>query len=142
MDHIYRRDSFFPFYPDDSLIVVWNILLIFMLICILIIVPFRVCFVVDNEDWIILDYLFDSFFVIDMVLNFITAYYDEQGKFVHSYQQIAISYLTSNFCIDFLALFPFNYLNIEEIQDYNKLFRLMRLPRIYKLYKVIKINKM
>lgn len=51
-----------------------------------IVVPYRVSFKdFDDINWIIIDTIFDLFFLTDIILNFLTAFIDEDGKLVYKY---------------------------------------------------------
>lgn len=49
----------------------------------------------------------DVSFVLDIYLNFRTAYCDEEGKLVRDAKRIAFTYLKSWFLVDFISIFPF-----------------------------------
>lgn len=47
------------------------------------VIPFRVAFVeVDSDEWIIFDYVVDAIFMFDILINFFSAYYDEEENIV------------------------------------------------------------
>lgn len=52
-----------------------------MLILTAIITPVRVCFVDDSDsnNWFTLDLFFDIYFGCDIIMNFISAYYDHNS---------------------------------------------------------------
>ena len=57
----------------------------------------------------IIDILIDVLFIVDMLLNLRTVYYDEEGQLVLQPRTIYRKYLCSHwFVIDFLAVFPFD----------------------------------
>ena len=58
----------------------------------------------ENNNWKIYDYITDVLFGIDLILNFITAYYDEENNVVKDMKKIARNYLTGWFTIDVIAL--------------------------------------
>ena len=58
----------------------------------------------ENDNWKIYDYITDVLFGIDLILNFITAYYDEENNVVKDMKKIARNYLTGWFTIDVIAL--------------------------------------
>jgi Ion transport protein len=81
-----------------------------LILCLLVIstalyTPFRVAFVEDDTDLTtIIDMIFTVGFGIDMILNFITAYFDPKNGLVTSYKLIAKEYLKWWFWIDFVAM--------------------------------------
>ena len=77
------------------------------MILVAILVPIRVCFIsTDPLGWVIIDYLFDGIFWIDLLLCFVTAYQDEHDKLIDEHKVIAHNYLTGWFLIDFVAVLP------------------------------------
>jgi len=55
----------------------------------------------------VIDYMVDILFLIDIIINFRTTYYDANNELVMVPRQIALRYLKTWFPIDFLAVFPF-----------------------------------
>ena len=56
------------------------------------------------------DVIIDILFVMDMFVNFRTAYFDTNDTLIVSPCKIAIQYIKSWFIVDFFACFPFQYL--------------------------------
>lgn len=82
-------------------------MMVFVLIMVGIIVPFQVCFIEDQSlGWEIIDKSFDVIFGLDMIITFVSGYYDEDNNLVISHKEIALSYFSGWFFIDFLAIFP------------------------------------
>mmetsp|Transcript_142796 Transcript_142796/g.274191 ORF Transcript_142796/g.274191 Transcript_142796/m.274191 type:complete len:531 (+) Transcript_142796:1-1593(+) len=73
--------------------------------------------------------------VLDIVLNFFTAYFAEDEEYVDDRQRIAQHYLRGWFLIDFLSSFPFSYcgLNAGEHMEVLKILKLGKLLKIVKL---------
>ena len=109
-----------------------------MLLYASLVTPYRVAFVEkDTMIWIIIDYIVDFFFLIDLILNmFFFAYYDKDEQLIFSRKQIVKKYLKSWFIVDFIAILPLNLIILGK--NYNSLSRLARLPRLYKLLKITK----
>lgn len=53
--------------------------------------------------------MFDVFFFCDIVINFISAYEDDNKKVIDDPSKIAIDYLTGWFFIDIIAVVPIGY---------------------------------
>ena len=77
-------------------------------------------------------FCFNLFFLFDIVLNFLTAFIDEDGKLVYKYKKIAKAYIRGTFFIDFISIIPFAHF-YEELGHLNKLIRLISYKRIYKI---------
>jgi hypothetical protein len=94
-----------------------------------------------------LDNAMNIVFGIDIILNFFTAYYDEDFIIVDEnkvilylklkIQKIARDYLKSWFIGDTISVIPF-----EIIFEFGNLNRLARFSRLGKIYKVIKVSKL
>jgi len=70
-----------------------------------IITPFRTAFVDDDSTgWVILDYVFDVLFGLDIIINFVSAYHDKNNRLVVDFKRIAKNYLFGWFLIDFSAM--------------------------------------
>jgi potassium channel len=105
----------------------------------MIITPFRVAFYdQDTTLWIVLDSLVDFLFVVDIILNFFMAYFDEADHLISDKRTIAKRYLRSWFLIDAFAVIPFN-LMVTSSRDYSSLARLARLPKLYRLLRMTKL---
>ena len=135
--------------PDDPLKPQWDSFIILYYIYIYIyiyrllmytatVVPYRIAFYDrDSLGWLIADYIIDCFFAIDIVFNFLCAYFDYDENLVHDRKEIAKNYLKSWFLIDLIAIIPFNLI-FRTQRDYSSLARLARLPRLYRLFKITK----
>jgi len=73
-------------------------------------IPFEIAFMKMNDTVlrISIDYAIDGLFLLDIILNFFTAFEVSKTKRMEiSLKVITISYLSSWFLIDVLATFPF-----------------------------------
>jgi len=115
-------------------------MLIIMLIMTAFITPVRVCFVDDSDvdNWYEFDLFFDIFFYLDILMNFLSSFYDTDNKLIFEFKKIFIEYITGWFVIDLIAVFPFD--SIGSSGGEAKLFRLLRLPRLYRLTKIVKLS--
>ena len=129
------------------------IVIMFLLIWTGIYVPYRLSFLDTVSVGVFsMECLMDGIFLIDIVLNFYTAYYDEANVLITNKKVIALKYLKSWFTIDLISRYIYIYILIIffslpfQILDSSigmtKAVRLLRLPRIYKMIKVIKLIKM
>lgn len=90
-------------YKDD-----WDSFITIILIFTCMVTPYRIAFIDEDSDlWVGINYSIDGLFLIDMILCFMTAYYTEEFELIEDRKEIAKTYLTSWFPIDFLAIFPF-----------------------------------
>jgi len=83
----------------------------------------------------------ELFFVLDLVLNFLTEYTDEYTDIaVREFNLIAYKYAQGWFFIDLISVFPFDLLLTKGM--ITKLFRLFRMPRLLKLLDVSKFKNL
>ena len=79
-----------------------------MILMTVIITPFRICFIEIQDDKIYsyMDLIFDAFFSLDILINFISSYYDEKNQLVFTLKEIVLNYLKSYFFLDLISCFP------------------------------------
>lgn len=134
--------SRFIIFPDDPFIQVWTAFMASLMIYTVLITPYRVAFVdTDSVDWIILDNVIDGLFFTDLVMNSLTAYYDDEKNIITSHWKIFMRYAKSWMALDFIACLPVTYI-FEGTVNYNNLLRLSRLPRIYRLIRMFRLMRM
>jgi hypothetical protein len=149
------RDIFvhFPLDPESRQKQTWDIFCMFLLLYCSFSVPFGLAFdslMADEQNRIKdnVDFSTDIVFMMDIVLNFITAW-DNQGFVVKEFSLIAKNYLRTWFILDFSGSFPFDKV-ITLIMNANQqnsssttMLRGLRLIRLLKLIRAVKfMNKL
>ena len=90
--------------------------------------------------------IMDLLFQVDLLLNFFTAYEDENGELVTSRCAIAKSYLSSWFLVDLFSSIPITmiqkYSGMESNLTNIKFIKLSRLPRLYRLLRLMKLIRL
>ena len=112
-------------YPNDKFkILFWDIIISLCLLLTCIFIPFNMAFSEDLESVIwynVILYIMDVLFLIDIFINFNSAYVIEEVHLVTIRKKIMINYIKSWFLIDFLAVIPFDiifeYGLVEEVQE-------------------------
>ena len=108
-----------PIHPTRSIRLVWDVFVVFFILYSLITVPYRFCFEGRNSNQVIpltlLDRIQVIFFLIDILLNFHTAYY-EDGVLIFDRSKVTKHYLKGWFIADLLASLPYEWAN-NWIQD-------------------------
>lgn len=61
----------------------------------------------ESTTWFVIDRIIDSFFFIDIILNFITAYNDKKGT-VWNLKRTMKHYIFTWFLIDLISTIPFD----------------------------------
>jgi len=124
----------------------WDILAALALVFTATVTPFEVSFLsggLNGLFWV--NRLIDTIFLIDMVLQFFLAYYDEEDDiWIYENRQICMNYLGSWFVVDFLGVLPFDILGIvfdHDNLDKLKIIRIVKLLRLAKLLRVLKVGR-
>ena len=86
-------------------------------------------------------YSIDIFFVLDIVMNFITAFEDSREIVIDDRCSIIINYLTGWFIVDFVSIFPIDlvfsiYEYSSTSENFNRFFRIMRFFRLFSLRQI------
>ena len=100
--------------PGTTFNFIWTIVVLLLLLYTAIVTPFVVVFI-DNPPLplFIWELIIDGLFMIDIIINFFTPYYDE-GILIKDKWKIAKNYLKSWFLIDLIACIPFNLFSSGE----------------------------
>jgi len=143
--------KWYVLHPKGRTRIVWSLVMVFLLIYTATIMPYRLTFEeITPFSWQIVDYFVDVLFLTDFAMNFISAYYDEEGHFVKEPKILALNYLKSWFILDLIAVFPLDVIENVVIDNdqssskvrYNFFLRLIRIPRLYRLVKIVKLNSL
>ncbi len=86
------------------------------------------------------DSVVDVFFIVDIMLNFMTAFVRHNGRVETSFSEIRKHYFRHGFLLDVTASIPISLiLLLSNAQDgnlrANKLFRMVRLPKLLRFYR-------
>ncbi len=113
-------------------------------------IPFRVCLYWDYSGtssntifWF--EIVLDAMFGVDIILNFITAYYDkEEQVLICAPKKIAVHYLRGFFLLDLCASFPFSLVVTPEssIESAGTIGKLGKLPKMMRLLKAVRLLKL
>ena len=143
----------FLFYPTDTIkVMVWDLLISVILLLTCFVTPFNLAFTeeVDQVIWyVVVNYSIDFLFLIDIFINFNTAYQNELYETIDDRQKIAANYIKGWFLIDLLAIIPFELL-IQMTQgdqdssgeEFNKMVRMTRISKLYKLVKITRLLRL
>ena len=138
--------------PNNKWKMRFDLYIMFIMIFIAIFVPWRLAFAdEDSTAWLVINLTVDFSFLIDMILTFFTAYFDEkQMRLVTNKCTIAKKYVFSWFFFDVLSIFPFeafysslegNVGNLAKISRIGKLYKLIRMLRMIKMLRLFKDRK-
>lgn len=93
-----------------------------------------------STPFLVLFYLVDVLFCLDIFITSVSAYYDTNQKLIVNNSQILHHYFTGWFTIDFISSFPI-YL-IQHSTLHNKYFRILKLQKMYKLLRLSKLVRL
>lgn len=128
------------FNPGDKFRYQWDIMTLALMMIVVIDVPFTVCFDVQSKGWdwhYVMSFIVDLFFMMDVVLNFNTAF-EREGILQYNRKDIAIHYLRTWFLIDVASALPLD-LMLDGNDDNSILAGLSRLTRLVKMLKLIRL---
>ncbi|CDW71411.1 UNKNOWN [Stylonychia lemnae] len=141
----------FLIYPDSAFKIRWDLLITMyyiqyilffrLLLYTCIQCPYSIAFL-DNPGniWIIVNAIVDFLFLVDVAVNFFSAFYDKELELIDDKKVIAKSYISSWFAIDFLSIIPFDML--YDTSGFNRMSRVVRIGKIYKIVKMTRMVRM
>ncbi|KAL3667215.1 hypothetical protein V7S43_007450 [Phytophthora oleae] len=138
------------FHPQEPSIVFWQFFVGVGIVYSIIVVPFRLGYDVDAVGgWYVLEMIIDSFFFMDILVNFRTAYFDEERKLIYDPHALFWRYAKGWFLLDLVSTVPIDELFQAAVGTSNqtlrlfptKLLRLFRIARLLKLTRLIKLSR-
>jgi hypothetical protein len=104
----------YPWYlvmPQSTFKSIWSFCIIIFVSYIATVVPVRIAFEESTTQfWLYFDLSIDIFFFFDVIINFLSAYEDQNGDLVTDLKPIAKNYLKSWFVIDITSCIPISYI--------------------------------
>ena len=89
-------------------------------------------------NWVIANGVVDLLFLIDIILNFNVAIYNDDYDIVHERAAVTWNYLSGWFIVDFTSIIPFELMFSNKGESSN----LVRMSRIGRLYRIVKLLKL
>nr|CCA15894.1 potassium/sodium hyperpolarizationactivated cyclic nucleotidegated channel putative [Albugo laibachii Nc14]CCA26917.1 potassium/sodium hyperpolarizationactivated cyclic nucleotidegated channel putative [Albugo laibachii Nc14] len=141
------RDCTFILDPRTQLKVRWDVCIGLLIVYSVTLTPYHIGFVVSLTAWQnYLNYIVDSVFAIDIVLNFFTGYYDGE-LYICKLRKIQWRYLRSWFLIDAISVYPFDLFAVYAPGGTTssftslKLLRTARLSRLLKMMRLLRLRR-
>lgn len=100
----------------------WSFLIFILIIYSTTVTPYKIAFSNDDDNISInyLDLIVDLIFMVDVILNFFTPYYNNENNLVGNHKMIVINYLSTWFLFDLISSFPTDVFKlIYEAEDTN-----------------------
>ncbi len=96
--------------PDSYYKILWDIFIVFIIVINIFYLPMKLAFSVVNTENFVTDFFLDTIpswaFLMEIIINFNTAYYKE-GKINSNRKSIILNYIKNDFFIDFIVIIPF-----------------------------------
>ena len=95
--------------------------------------------------FVIFDTFMDFMFIIDIFINFNTAFEDDETNLITNRKWICFNYIKSWFLLDVISSIPLTLIGSTTNLDYNrniKYVKLTRLPWLYWLLRLMKLVKL
>ena len=120
----------------------WDLYIVFVLVFVAFVVPYRLAFVdVDTDVWVWTYQTIDFMFLVDIVLTFFSSIQtDENSEEITDFKLIATEYVKSWFFFDIISILPIDYLMDQA--NYNQLFRFTKIGKLYKLVRMTRLAKL
>ncbi len=136
-----KHNMFCLFHPNSPFLAIWNIVLMAFVIYAMSAMPYLAVFLKNPDPWheAFEDFM-DICFMIDVVINFFTAYINAKGDLVTNRWLIAKNYFKTYLILDVISSIPFGLI-FNNVSSFNKLLRLFKLPRMIKMIKVARLFK-
>jgi CRP-like cAMP-binding protein len=133
------NSPWYVLHPDTLILNIWSKLMISVLMYTGIITPFRIAFV-DNDDytWSLIEYFIYVLCFIDLIINCVSAYYDNEKVLITDPKKILLRYLVTWMIPDLIACIPFSAI-LNQDKNYSLITKITRLPRLYRLIKIAKL---
>jgi Ca2+-binding EF-hand superfamily protein len=139
--------------PADKLRKLWDVAQVVLLTYVALAVPYRMGFQKDvpfNTSWFWVEVVVDVYFMLDILINFRTAYRTEEGELVTSPKKISRNYLKGWFAIDICACFPVTYIGLiisgtdsdQQGAQKVKALKIIRLLRLAKMLRLARLKRL
>eukprot|EP00066_Takifugu_rubripes_P004419 XP_003967778.1 PREDICTED: potassium/sodium hyperpolarization-activated cyclic nucleotide-gated channel 3-like [Takifugu rubripes] len=144
-----KSAGFWIIHPYSDFRFYWDLTMLLLMVGNLIIIPVGITFFKDEHTppWIVFNVVSDTFFLMDLVLNFRTGIVKEDNtEIILDPQKIKIKYLKSWFMVDFISSIPVDYIFlIVETRinsDFYKTARALRIVRFTKILSLLRLLRL
>ncbi|KAM4572542.1 potassium/sodium hyperpolarization-activated cyclic nucleotide-gated channel 3 [Odontesthes bonariensis] len=144
-----KSAGFWIIHPYSDFRFYWDLTMLLLMVGNLIIIPVGITFFKDEHTppWIVFNVVSDTFFLLDLVLNFRTGIVKEDNtEIILDPHQIKIKYLKSWFVVDFISSIPVDYIFlIVETRidsDFYKTARALRIVRFTKILSLLRLLRL
>ncbi|XP_008304462.1 potassium/sodium hyperpolarization-activated cyclic nucleotide-gated channel 3 [Stegastes partitus] len=144
-----KSAGFWIIHPYSDFRFYWDLTMLLLMVGNLIIIPVGITFFKDEHTppWIVFNVVSDTFFLLDLVLNFRTGIVKEDNtEIILDPHLIKVKYLKSWFVVDFVSSIPVDYIFlIVETRidsDFYKTARALRIVRFTKILSLLRLLRL
>lgn len=130
----------------------WDFTMLMFMVGNLIIIPVGITFFKDETTtaWIIFNVVSDTFFLMDLVLNFRTGIvFEDNTEIILDPKKIKQKYLKSWFVVDFVSSIPVDYIFLivekgidSEVYKTARALRIVRFTKILSLLRLLRLSRL
>lgn len=145
-----------PFYPSSHshLRFYWDLIMLLLMVGNLIVLPVGITFFKEENSppWIVFNVLSDTFFLLDLVLNFRTGIVVEEGaEILLAPRAIRTRYLRTWFLVDLISSIPVDYIFLvvelepqldAEVYKTARALRIVRFTKILSLLRLLRLSRL
>lgn len=102
----------------------WDLMSFALILGISLYIPLLFAFDIDSTQshLIFFDLFLDIWFIVEIFLNFFTAFYDK-GILVTSKRKIAFNYISTWFFVDLVSSIPFSFIQLAQLYGKEETFK-------------------
>ncbi|XP_069898817.1 potassium/sodium hyperpolarization-activated cyclic nucleotide-gated channel 4 [Dipodomys merriami] len=147
-----KSAGFWIIHPYSDFRFYWDLTMLLLMVGNLIIIPVGITFFKDENTtpWIVFNVVSDTFFLVDLVLNFRTGIVVEDNtEIILDPQRIKMKYLKSWFVVDFVSSIPVDYIFLivetridSEVYKTARALRIVRFTKILSLLRLLRLSRL
>ncbi|XP_062926865.1 potassium/sodium hyperpolarization-activated cyclic nucleotide-gated channel 3-like [Mobula hypostoma] len=147
-----KSAGFWIVHPYSDFRFYWDLTMLLLMVGNLIIIPVGITFFKDENTtpWIVFNVVSDTFFLVDLVLNFRTGIVVEDNtEIILDPQKIKMKYLKSWFVVDFISSIPVDYIFLivetridSEVYKTARALRIVRFTKILSLLRLLRLSRL
>ncbi|XP_077329504.1 potassium/sodium hyperpolarization-activated cyclic nucleotide-gated channel 4 [Lithobates pipiens] len=147
-----KSAGFWIIHPYSDFRFYWDLTMLLLMVGNLIIIPVGITFFKEENTpaWIVFNVVSDTFFLVDLVLNFRTGIVVEDNtEIILDPQRIKIRYLKSWFLVDFVSSIPVDYIFLivetridSEVYKTARALRIVRFTKVLSLLRLLRLSRL
>ncbi|KAM9310910.1 potassium/sodium hyperpolarization-activated cyclic nucleotide-gated channel 4 [Gastrophryne carolinensis] len=147
-----KSAGFWIIHPYSDFRFYWDLTMLLLMVGNLIIIPVGITFFKEENTpaWIVFNVVSDTFFLVDLVLNFRTGIVVEDNtEIILEPQRIKIRYLKSWFLVDFISSIPVDYIFLivetridSEVYKTARALRIVRFTKVLSLLRLLRLSRL